>query len=227
LPSAVAGAVRPGGARRWPSRTPEGVSPPPAAVGLRVHELATLTDAAARQLQGRRLLDRVILDGELDGSRYDCAGHDGAYRSVWLDAGQAGAAERAAQGSGLLVVEATLRRVSHPLLRGADGSSVPALPEYRLVRARGVDRGERRPVARQSEGGKGMNRGYWCGADMESAHGPFLWRACSAQRTPPNPLAPQGRCARCGTPLSLDQRELDGLCRTCLPLPGPTAKDEP
>jgi hypothetical protein len=55
---------------------------------------------------------------------------------VWFDAGQAEAAERATQGSGLLVVEATLRRVRHPLLQGADGSKVPALVEYRLVRAR-------------------------------------------------------------------------------------------
>jgi hypothetical protein len=67
---------------------------------------------------------------------------DGAYRSLWLDAGQAGAAVRAAQGSSLLVVEATLRRVAHPLLREADGSGVPALLEYRLVRARVVDRGD-------------------------------------------------------------------------------------
>jgi hypothetical protein len=46
-------------------------------------------------------------------------------------------------GSGLLVVEATLRRIAHPLLRVADGSSVPALLEYRLVRAPVVDRPER------------------------------------------------------------------------------------
>jgi hypothetical protein len=38
---------------------------------------------------------------------------------VGLDAGQAEAAERAAQGSGVLLVEATLRRVRHPLLAGA------------------------------------------------------------------------------------------------------------
>jgi hypothetical protein len=116
--------------------------PPPAAVGLQVYDLATLTDRDVRQLQGRRLLYRVVLDGEPDGGRCDCAGEDGAYRSVWLDAGQAAAAGQAAQGSGVLLVEATLRRVSHPLLRGADGSSVPALLEYRLVRARVVDRGD-------------------------------------------------------------------------------------
>jgi hypothetical protein len=116
--------------------------PPPDTGGLLVHDLGTLTDSEARKLQGRRLLYRVVLDGEPEGLRCDCAGDDGAYRSGWLDAGQAAAAERAAQGSGVLLVEATLRRVSHPLLRGADGSSLPALVEYRLVRARVVDRGD-------------------------------------------------------------------------------------
>jgi hypothetical protein len=116
--------------------------PPPDPVGLQVHDLATLTDRDVRRLQGRRLLFRVVLDGEPDGLRCDCAGDDGAYRSVWFDAGPAEAAERATQGSGLLVVEARLRRIAHPLLRGADGSSLPALLEYRLVRARVVDRAD-------------------------------------------------------------------------------------
>jgi len=52
------------------------------------------------------------------------------------------AAERAALGSGLLVVEAPQLRVAHPPLRGVDGSNLPALLEYRLVRARVVDRGD-------------------------------------------------------------------------------------
>jgi hypothetical protein len=41
------------------------------------------------------------------------------------------------------VVEATLRRVVHREVTGADGSSLPSLVEYRLVRARVVDRPER------------------------------------------------------------------------------------
>jgi hypothetical protein len=95
--------------------------PPPDPAGLLVHDPDTLTDSEARKLQGRRLLYWVVLDGEVEAGRCDCAGDDGTYRSVWFDPGQAAAAERATQGSGLLVVEATLRRVRHPLLRGPTG----------------------------------------------------------------------------------------------------------
>jgi hypothetical protein len=49
---------------------------------LRVHGLATLTDAEARQLAGHRALFRVVVDGEPDGDpqggwRYDCLGEGG------------------------------------------------------------------------------------------------------------------------------------------------------
>jgi hypothetical protein len=47
------------------------------------------------------------------------------------------------RGSGLLVVEATLRRIVYPPVKGADGSRLPALIEYRLTAARVVDRPER------------------------------------------------------------------------------------
>jgi hypothetical protein len=42
-----------------------------------------------------------------------------------------------------MTVQAVLRLVRHPLLRGVDGSSLPALLEYRLTEARVVDRPER------------------------------------------------------------------------------------
>jgi hypothetical protein len=47
------------------------------------------------------------------------------------------------RGSGLLVVEAVLRRVVHRPVRGPDGSSLSGLVEYRLTGARVVDRPER------------------------------------------------------------------------------------
>jgi hypothetical protein len=42
-----------------------------------------------------------------------------------------------------MTVEAVRRRVRHPLLRGVDGPSLPALLEYRLTEARVVDRSGR------------------------------------------------------------------------------------
>jgi hypothetical protein len=42
-----------------------------------------------------------------------------------------------------MTVEAVLRRVRHPLLRGADGPGLPALVEYRLTEARVVGGPER------------------------------------------------------------------------------------
>jgi hypothetical protein len=66
---------------------------------------------------------------------YDIAGPDPAYRSLWLrpDAGSAGAL--AAEGSGVLLVEAPLRRIVHPPIRGADGSNLSGLVAYRLTGA--------------------------------------------------------------------------------------------
>ena len=52
-------------------------------------------------------------------------------------------AYEAERGSGLLLVEATLRRIVPRPLTGADGSRLPAPVEYRLARARVVDRPER------------------------------------------------------------------------------------
>jgi hypothetical protein len=119
-----------------------------AAPSLGVHDFATLTDAEARRLAGRPALFRVVVDGEPDGDagagwRYDCRGDGPAYRSLWLPDGDDLAAEVALQGSGLLVVEATLRRIVHPPAAGADRSRLPGLVQYRLTGARVVDRPER------------------------------------------------------------------------------------
>jgi hypothetical protein len=123
-----------------------GPAPPPT-LSLTAHDLATLTDAEARQLAGRRALFRVVLDGEPDGNpeggwRYDCRGEGGQLRTLWLRDGDDLDAYAASQGSGLLVVEATLRRIVHAPTKGTDGSSLPALVEYRLSGARVVDRPE-------------------------------------------------------------------------------------
>jgi hypothetical protein len=122
-----------------------GPAPPPA---LPVHDLATLTGAEARHLAGRRALFRVRIDSEPDGDpehgwRYDCRGEGGQARTLWLPDGDDLAAEVAYRGSGLLFVEATLRRIVHAPVKGGDGSSLPPLVEYRLVRGRVVDRPER------------------------------------------------------------------------------------
>jgi hypothetical protein len=120
---------------------------PPAAPSLVPHDLATLTDAEARQLDGRPALFRVVVEGEPDGDaragwRYDRRGDGPAYRSLWLPDGDDLVAYEAQQGSGLLLVEATLRRVVHRPVVGADGSRLPESVEYRLTRARAVDRPE-------------------------------------------------------------------------------------
>ena len=105
----------------------------------RVYDLATLTERQADRLEGRRALYRVTLDGEPDQrddwAVYDCTGAGEGLRTVWLCPGEP--ARRR------MVVEAVLRRVRHPLLRGADGSGLPALLEYRLTGARAVDGPER------------------------------------------------------------------------------------
>jgi len=112
-----------------------------------VYDLAALTDAEARRLAGRRALYRLLLGGEPDGNpqggwRYDCRGEGGPLRTLWLPDGDDLVAYEASRGSGLLVVEATLRRVVHRAVTGADGSGLPALVEYRLTGARVVDRPE-------------------------------------------------------------------------------------
>ncbi len=110
-----------------------------------VHDLATLTDAEARRLAGRPALFTVVIDGEPDGDaqrgwRYDCQGEGEPLRSLWLHDGDDLTARGAANGSGLLLVVATLRRIVHPPITGGDGKSLPALVEYRLTRARVVGR---------------------------------------------------------------------------------------
>jgi hypothetical protein len=106
----------------------------------RVYDLATLTERQADRLEGLRALYRVTLDGEPDqrddgGAVYDCTGEGDGLRTIWLCPGES--ARRT------MTVEAVLRRVRHPLLRGADASSLPALLEYRLTEARVVDWPER------------------------------------------------------------------------------------
>jgi hypothetical protein len=123
---------------------PAGPQAPP----FRVHDLAALTDAEARRLAGRRALFRVVVDGEPDGDedrgwKYDYRGEGGELRTLWLPDGDDLVAYAASRGSGLLLVEATLRRIVHRPVTGADGSGLPALVEYRLTGARVVDRPER------------------------------------------------------------------------------------
>ena len=120
---------------------------PPLAPSLVGYDLATLIDAEARQLAGRRALFRVVLDGRPDcdpreGWRYDCRGDSPAHRSLWLPDGDDLTAYEAERGSGLLLVEATLRRFVHRPAPGADGSQLPAPVEYRLTAARMVGRPE-------------------------------------------------------------------------------------
>jgi hypothetical protein len=121
---------------------------PPLAPSLVGYDLATLTDAEARQLVGRRALFRVVVDGEPDGDaragwRYACRGDGPAYHSLRLPDGDDLVAYEAQQGSGLLLVEATLRRIVHRPVTGTDGSRLPELVEYRLTEARVLDRPER------------------------------------------------------------------------------------
>jgi hypothetical protein len=120
----------------------------PPAPSLTPYDLAALTDAEAGQLAGRRALFRVVLDSEPDGDaqdgwRSDCRGEGEQLRTLWLRDGDDLVAYEASQGSGLLLVEATLRRIVHPPAGGADGSRLPGLVEYRLTGARVVDRPER------------------------------------------------------------------------------------
>ena len=123
-------------------------APPADLPGLAVYDLAALTDAQARQLAGHRLLYRVYLEGEPDGSaeegwRYDCRADGAQLRTLWLPDGEDLAAVPATRSGGLLVVGATLHRIVHPPLTGDDGSSLPELVEYRLTRGAVVDRPER------------------------------------------------------------------------------------
>jgi hypothetical protein len=90
----------------------------------------------------------LVLDSEPDGDpqggwRYDCLGEGGPLRTLWLRDGDDLIAYEASRGSGLLLVEATRRRIVHPPVTGADGSYLPALVEYRLTGARVGDRPER------------------------------------------------------------------------------------
>jgi hypothetical protein len=83
-------------------------------------------------------------DGDPQGGwRYDCRGEGSSLRTLWLPDGDDLVAYEASQGSGLLLVEATLWRVVHRPVTGADGSRLPALVEYRLTGVRVVDRPER------------------------------------------------------------------------------------
>ena len=122
-------------------------APPPSGLTFldpfaeRVYDLATLTERQADRLEGRRALYRVTLDREPDerddgGAVYDCTGDGEGLRTVWLSPGESAHQK--------MIVEAVLRRVRHPLLKGVDGPGLPALLEYRLTEARVVDRAGRR-----------------------------------------------------------------------------------
>jgi hypothetical protein len=81
----------------------------------------------------------VVLDSEPGQTgrwwRYDCEGEGDPLRSIWLR-------DPVPPRSGRLLVEATMWRIVHPPIVEADGSWLPALVEYRLVRARVLDRGD-------------------------------------------------------------------------------------
>jgi hypothetical protein len=102
---------------------------------IRVYDLATLTEAEARRLEGRRALFRILLDSE-PGERgrfvwYDCVSPDAVYSSVSLYPGEA--------VEGTATVAAVFRRIVHPPTVGADGSALDGLTEYRLTQAVAVD----------------------------------------------------------------------------------------
>jgi hypothetical protein len=137
---------------------------PPLAPSLVGYDLATLTDAEARHLAGRRAPYRVVIEGRPDwsaedGWRYDCRGEGPAYRSLWVRDGDDLAAVPAEQGSGLLLVEATLRRIVHRPVTGADGSLVPGLVAYRLSEGAGGAPAVGRPLAPAPCGGRRDLRG--------------------------------------------------------------------
>jgi hypothetical protein len=110
-----------------------GSSPPPVP-SLCLHDFATLTDAEARQLAGRRPPYCVRIESEPDGDpqggwRYDCRGEGEQLRTLWLRDGDDLATEVALRGSGLLLVEPTLRRIVHAPVKEADGSILPGRVE--------------------------------------------------------------------------------------------------
>jgi hypothetical protein len=109
--------------------------PPRPPQPLRVHELATLTDAEARALHGRRIIvDIVLAQGEVNdvpetGWHYKCHSADDALRTLWLPNGEDVEAVSAERGSGVLRVEATFRRIVHRQIIGPDGRTVPGFVE--------------------------------------------------------------------------------------------------
>jgi hypothetical protein len=116
-----------------PSRAPD---------PLGIVELTTLADVEARQLHGRRHVFWVRLDGrkpngsEEEEWRYVCLGAGPARQTLWLPDGEDVEAVPAMRGNGLLLVEATLRRIVRRSIRGADAVTLPGIVEYRLERGR-------------------------------------------------------------------------------------------
>jgi hypothetical protein len=86
-----------------------------------VHHFATLTDAEARQLDGRQALFLVRLDGDTEPEERDgwlccdCEGEGEPLRCLYLHAG--------CDLADTMTVRATLRVRHHPALVGADGSA--------------------------------------------------------------------------------------------------------
>jgi hypothetical protein len=81
--------------------------------------------------------------GAENGSWYDCRGEDLPLRTLWLPDGDDLVAHSTTKGSGLLLVRGTPRRIVHPPIAAADGLSLPALVEYRLLRGCVLERGKR------------------------------------------------------------------------------------
>jgi hypothetical protein len=105
------------------------------------------------------VLDREPDGAQQDGWRYECRGDGPAYRSLWLPDGDDLVAYEASRGSGLLMVEATLRHVVHRAVTGADASRLPALVKYRLTAAQ-QDQPPAPPPAEGFRAPGGKSRGH-------------------------------------------------------------------
>lgn len=114
---------------------PGGADSSPLAPLVRTFDLPSLTSAEATRLQGKPALFRVVVDsdtGETDEGAvmFDCSSPNEVARSVRLAPRQ-----ELPEGADTVLVEGTLRVLTHAPVKGSDGSYLPALVEYRLTAA--------------------------------------------------------------------------------------------